>query len=87
MGSTKALATANWWLIAEVSATAAIGIAALAAGFQGWALRRTTRLERWLLIAAGFALAYPSRISDLAGIAIVVGVLAAQYLRPQPQTA
>src|SRR5678816_4166350 len=57
MGSTKALATANWWSIAEVTITAAIGIAALAAGFQGWALRKTTRIERALLIIAGVALA------------------------------
>jgi TRAP transporter 4TM/12TM fusion protein len=85
MGSTKALATANWWMIAEVTVTAAIGIAALAAGFQGWALRRTTRLERWLLIVAGFALAYPTWVADLVGIALVVAVLALQYLRPQPQ--
>ena len=80
MGSTKALATANWWTIAEVAVTAAIGIAALAAGFQGWALRKTNALERWLLIVAGFALAYPSWIADLAGIAVVVAVLAVQYL-------
>jgi TRAP transporter 4TM/12TM fusion protein len=84
MGSTKALATANWWSIAEVAATAAVGIAALAAGMQGWALRRTSRLERWLLIAAGFALAYPSWMSDLAGIVVVLGVLAVQVLRPAP---
>lgn len=82
MGSTKALATANWWSIAEVTVTAAIGIAALAAGFQGWALRRTTLVERWLLIVAGFALAYPAWIADLAGLALVAGVLAIQYLRP-----
>ncbi|WP_253261924.1 DUF3394 domain-containing protein [Ramlibacter montanisoli] len=72
---------------AEVTVTAAIGIAALAAGFQGWALRKTTRIERWLLILAGFALAYPAWQADLAGIAVAVGVLAVQYLRPQPQTA
>ena len=62
-----------------------LGIAALAAGFQGWALRRTHVLERWLLIAAGFALAYPSWMTDLAGIVVVIGVLAVQALRPQPQ--
>ncbi|RYF18642.1 MAG: TRAP transporter fused permease subunit [Comamonadaceae bacterium] len=86
MGSTKALATANWWSILEVTVTGAIGIAALAAGFQGWALRRTNVAERWLLIAAGFALAYPSWMSDLAGLAVVVAVLVAQYLRKQPET-
>ena len=86
MGSSKALATADWWMIAEVSITAAIGIAALAAGFQGWAIRRTNLVERWLLIAAGFALAYPSWMADVAGIVVVVAVLAMQYLRKQPAT-
>jgi TRAP-type uncharacterized transport system fused permease subunit len=83
MGSSKALANANWWSIAEVTVTAAIGIAALAAGFQGWALRRTTTIERVLLLVAGFALAYPTWTGDLVGIALVAGVLAVQYLRPQ----
>jgi TRAP-type uncharacterized transport system fused permease subunit len=87
MGSTKALAQANWWQIGEVTLTAAVGIAALAAGFQGWALRRTSRLERVLLIVAGFALAYPSWMADLVGLVLVAGVLAVQLLRPQPQTA
>jgi TRAP transporter 4TM/12TM fusion protein len=86
MGSTKALATANWWSIAEVTITCALGIAALAAGFQGWALRRTTTVERVLLIVAGFLLAYPGWIADLLGIGLVVAVLAVQYLRPQPHS-
>jgi TRAP transporter 4TM/12TM fusion protein len=86
MGSTKALATANWWSIAEVTITCALGIAALAAGFQGWALRRTTTVERVALIVAGFLLAYPGWIADLLGIGLVVAVLAVQYLRPQPHS-
>ncbi|HZY19865.1 MAG TPA: TRAP transporter fused permease subunit [Ramlibacter sp.] len=87
MGSAKALAGANWWSIAEVTVTCALGVAALAAGFQGWALRRTSRLERTLLIVAGFLLAYPAWLADLAGLALVVAVVAMQLLRPQPQPA
>jgi TRAP-type uncharacterized transport system fused permease subunit len=87
MGSTKALATANWWSIAEVTITAAIGIAALAAGFQGWALRKTTKIERVLLIVAGFALAYPTWMADVLGIALVLAVAAMQLLRPHLQPA
>jgi len=87
MGSTKALANANWWSIAEVTITCALGIAALAAGFQGWALRRASRTERALLIVAGFLLAYPGWMADLAGIALVLVVGAMQVLRPQPQPA
>ncbi len=87
MGSTKALATANWWSIAEVTLTSAIGVAALAAGFQGWAIRRTTIIERTLLIVAGFAMVWPGRVSDLVGIAVVAAALGLQMLRkvePQP---
>ncbi|MGV3572405.1 MAG: TRAP transporter permease [Ramlibacter sp.] len=88
MGSTKALATANWWMIAEVTITCAIGIAALAAGFQGWALRRTNMVERVLLIVAGVALAYPSLVADLVGLGGVVLALALQFMRRrEPQLA
>ena len=81
MGSTKALAAANWWSIAEVTLTAAIGVAALAGGFQGWALKRMTELERWMLIVAGFALMYPSGMADLIGFGLVTAALAMQFFR------
>ena len=87
MGSTKALATANWWSIAEVTITAAIGVAALAGGFQGWALKRMTVLERWMLIVAGFALMYPSGMADLIGFGLVTAALAMQYFRRELQPA
>ena len=84
MGSSKALASANWWSIAEVTFTAALGVAALAAGFQGWALKRATWIERCMLIVAGFALVYPSLISDLLGIGLVLLALTLQFMRRQP---
>lgn len=87
MGSTKALAAANWWSIAEVTLTAAVGIAALAGGFQGWALKRCTMLERWMLIVAGFALVYPSTLADLIGFGLVTIALLMQYLRKNLQPA
>jgi TRAP transporter 4TM/12TM fusion protein len=84
MGSSKALANANWWSIAEVTFTAALGVAALAAGFQGWALKKATPLERVMLLVAGFALVYPTVAADLVGIALVAAALALQYLRGRP---
>ncbi len=81
MGSTKALANANWWSIAEVTLTAAVGIAALAAGFQGWALKRTTVAERWMFIVAGVALVYPGWVADVIGFGLVLAALGVQYLR------
>jgi hypothetical protein len=41
------------------------GIIALAAAAQGWALLRTTSLERWLLLLAGLLLVFPSLIEAL----------------------
>jgi TRAP transporter 4TM/12TM fusion protein len=81
MGTTKALAAANWWSIAEVTLTAAVGITALAAGFQGWALIKTNPIERWMLIIAGFALVYPTGIADLIGFGLVAAALGLQVMR------
>src|SRR5688500_2709792 len=86
MGSGKALANAHWWSIAEVTLTAAVGIAALAAGFQGWALKKTTSIERWMLLIAGVALVYPGWRADVVGFGLVLIALTLQALR-KPQTA
>jgi TRAP-type uncharacterized transport system fused permease subunit len=87
MGSTKALAGANGWAIAQVTLTAAAGIAALAGGFQGWALKRTTFVERWMLLGAGFALVYPSAIADGIGFGLLLAALALQFFRAELKAA
>ena len=81
MGSTKALASANWWSIAQVTFTAAAGISALAAGFQGWMFLRTTALERAMLLVSGFALVYPGTLADVIGFGLLVAVVAIQQMR------
>jgi TRAP-type uncharacterized transport system fused permease subunit len=81
MGSFKALAKASVVDIALVSITAMIGIAALAAGVQGWLFKQTTRPERWLLIIAGLALVYPKAMFDVIGIALIVVAIVLQKLR------
>jgi TRAP transporter 4TM/12TM fusion protein len=80
-GSFKALATASVLDIAIVSVTAMFGIAALATGVQGWVFKRTSRLERWLLIVAGLALVYPRAAFDYIGIVLIAIVLVSQKLR------
>lgn len=84
LGSTKALAHADGRSIAQVTLTAMIGIAALAAGFQGWALKRATLIERSMLLVAGFALVYPGAVADVIGFGLVFVALALQYLRKAP---
>ncbi len=81
MGSTKALAGADWGSIAWVTFSAASGILALACGFQGWLLKRAGAVERTMLIAAGFALVYTHRISDMIGFGLIAAVVAMQLLR------
>jgi len=80
-GSIKTLAGADWGSIALVTFTAAIGIAALAGGLQGWLLKRTTLAERGMLIVAGFLLVYPKAMFDAIGFALVAVVLILQWLR------
>jgi TRAP transporter 4TM/12TM fusion protein len=81
--------------IIEITAKAALGIIALAAGTQGWALLKTTVVERVLLILAGVLLVFPSLIEAFAerltgrdieytvsvGVVIGVGVVAMQWWR------
>src|SRR5499433_2941333 len=50
----------SWIDIVLITAKATLGLAALAAAAQGWALRKTTLAERLLLVLAGLFLVFPS---------------------------
>lgn len=60
----------DWGNILWTTATAAVGLAALAAGLTGWLLVRTNLIERILLIGAGLVLVYPSLLQDVIGIGL-----------------
>jgi TRAP transporter 4TM/12TM fusion protein len=81
MGSTKALESANWVDIGWITFTASVGIVALAGGLQNWFLVKTSFVERWILIASGVALTYPSNISDIGGFIGFALVLAYQFFK------
>src|SRR5437667_1261148 len=80
-GSIKTLGNADWGSIALVTITAALGIAALAGGVQGWLFRRTTWIERVMLIVAGLALVYPTLTADIVGLGLFAVVVAIQLVR------
>ena len=86
-GSIKNLANANWYSVAEVTVTAALGIAALACGFQGWLLKRANAVERVLLVAAGLALVYPGWVADSVGAGLILVAIALQLLRREASPA
>jgi TRAP transporter 4TM/12TM fusion protein len=63
------------------SATAAVGVGALAAGFGGWIREQALPIERVALVAAGLLLFYAARVADLAGLLITAVVLILHFLR------
>ena len=80
-GSIKTLGNADWGSIAVVTVTAALGIASLAGGVQGWLFKRTTWIERLMLIVAGLALVYPTATADIVGLGLFAVVVAIQVVR------
>ena len=95
----KIPAGGSWVDVVLITVKALVGLAALACAAQGWALRRTTALERTLLTLAGLLLVFPSLLEALmeaalgrdisytAGIGVVLFaiVLLKQRLQPEPQ--
>src|SRR5205814_492060 len=55
----------SWIDIVEITIKTALGLGALAMAAQGWALHRTTFLERALLTLAGLLLVFPSLIEGI----------------------
>ena len=53
----------------------------LAGGLQNWFILKTNLVERWVLIASGVALTYPSTAGDMAGFAGLASVVVVQWLR------
>src|SRR6187431_32932 len=91
----------SWVDIAQITAKATLGLGALAAAAQGWALRRTTAVERALLILSGLLLVFPSLIEGILealigrdisytatfGLIIAAAVLLKQRMQPAPPEA
>jgi TRAP-type uncharacterized transport system fused permease subunit len=73
--------------ILRVAATAFVGIAALACGVQGWMFRRTTTLERLMLVAAGLLLVYPAGYADVVGLSLAAAALVLQRVLRAPREA
>ncbi|HXV49149.1 MAG TPA: TRAP transporter fused permease subunit [Candidatus Binatia bacterium] len=71
----------NWQNIVWTTVTAAVGLAALAAGFTGWLKQETSKIERLLLVVAGLVLVYPSLLQDAIGMGLFGFVALLQYRR------
>jgi TRAP transporter 4TM/12TM fusion protein len=71
----------TWLEGAWIIALGFLAIAALAAGLQGWIFRKTSWLERSLLIAGGLLVIAPVNSLDLVGVACMIVALVMQVLR------
>ncbi len=86
----------SWVDIVLITGKTALGLGALAAAAQGWALRKTTMPERALLVLAGLFLVFPSLLEALMeaiigrdisytatfGVVIGAAVLLKQVMQP-----
>jgi TRAP transporter 4TM/12TM fusion protein len=71
----------SWLEAAWIVFLGFFAIAALAAGLQGWILRRATWIERGLLIAGGLLVIAPLNNLDMLGVALAVAAVVAQVVR------
>ncbi|MFM2130679.1 MAG: hypothetical protein RL477_2225, partial [Pseudomonadota bacterium] len=69
-----------WQEVVYAVAISLAGIAALAAAFEGYALRRLTPIERMLAFVAGLALVVPDPLLDAIGLGLVAVLAAVQFL-------
>jgi TRAP transporter 4TM/12TM fusion protein len=77
----KLPAGATWMQVSWILFMCFVAIAALAAGLQGWVLRKTNWLERSLLLVGGLLVIAPSDRFDYAGLGMVVAALMLQVFR------
>ncbi|HEX4942870.1 MAG TPA: TRAP transporter fused permease subunit [Usitatibacteraceae bacterium] len=75
---------ANWLEVSWVVFLIFVAIAALAAGLQGWLLRKTNIVERALLVLSGVLVIIPVASLDAVGVGMFALVFVLQFLRRSP---
>ena len=78
---------AAWVDVLGVLALIFVAITALAAGLQGWLFKKTTALERGLLVLSGALVIIPVNSLDAVGVGLFGFVLFLQFLRRTPAPA
>ena len=67
--------------VVQIGGTALLGIFAVAAGLEGYILRKMGWPLRVLAVIGGLTLLIPGTVSDLIGLVIVAGIIALQLLQ------
>ena len=66
--------------VIRIVITSFIGIFGVAAGLEGYLKKEMNPLQRILFVVAGLMLIFPSWITDIVGIVMIVAVIAWQYV-------
>lgn len=66
--------------VAQIAATAFIGVFALSTALEGYSFKLMSPLSRVIIAAGGLCLIHPGGFTDIAGLAIVAVVLVYQYV-------
>ena len=69
------------WEVIQIVLSALLGIFGVAAGLEGFVLRKMNWLYRIVCLVGGLGLMIPGAISDLVGLVLIGGVLVIQYLQ------
>ena len=69
------------WAVIQIVLSALLGIFGVAAGLEGFMLRKMNWLLRLICIGGGLGLMIPGALSDLVGLVLIGGVFAIQYVQ------
>ena len=69
------------WEVIQIVLSALLGIFGVAAGLEGFVLRKMNWLYRIVCLVGGLGLMIPGAISDLLGLVLIGGVFVIQYLQ------
>ena len=69
------------WAVIQIVLSALLGIFGVAAGLEGFMLRKMNWLFRLICIGDGLGLMIPGALSDLVGLVLIGGVFAIQYVQ------
>ena len=69
------------WEVIQIVLSALLGIFGVAAGLEGFVLRKMNWLYRIVCLVGGLGLMIPGAISDLVGLVLIGGVFVVQYLQ------
>ena len=74
------------WEVIQIVLSALLGIFGVAAGLEGFMLRKMNLLFRLICIGGGLGLMIPGALSDLVGLVLIGGVFAIQYVQNKKET-